>query len=159
MGTLLCAVFSSLLVIFPFPIRISASIRVTYLQIQTVKTNSLVSTFVSFLKSSSYPALTMTNIVTEKRKLQIQKLVGFFFCTVHTTVLGWKVWFAFMEQKRHVLAKKTHSASKQKEKMIEVTGQWHQTFIKTYFLVSLSYAAVWSNEELAVYLILAIVFL
>lgn len=64
-----------------------------------------------------------------------------------------------MEQKRCVLAMHIHSVSKQKEKMIEVTGQQHQTFIKTYFLVSLSYAAVWSDEELAVYLILAIVFL
>lgn len=158
MGTLLCAVFSSLLVIFPFPIRISASIRVTYLQIQTVKTNSLVSTFVSFLKSSSYPALTMTNIVTEKRKLQIQKLVGFFFVLFIQQFWAEKSDLPLWNRK-DVLAKKTHSASKQKEKMIEVTGQWHQTFIKTYFLVSLSYAAVWSNEELAVYLILAIVFL
>lgn len=56
-------------------------------------------------------------------------------------------------------AKHTHSVTKQKEKMIEVTGQRNQTFIKTYFLVSLSYAAVWSDEELAVYLILATVFL
>lgn len=58
-----------------------------------------------------------------------------------------------------MLAKQTHSVSKQKEKMIEVTGQQHQTFIKTYFLVSLSYAAVWSDEELAVYTILTMVFL
>lgn len=64
-----------------------------------------------------------------------------------------------MEQKICVLAKQTHSVSTQKDKMIEVTGQQHQTFIKTYFLVSLSYAAAWSDEELAVYLILAIVFL
>lgn len=106
----------------------------------------------------SYSALIVTNIAREKERKDYKYKNWGFFPTVHTAVLGWKVWFAFMKQKRCVLAMHTHSVSKQKE-MVEVTGQQHQTFIKTFFLVSLSYAAVWRDEELAVYLILAIVFL
>lgn len=78
MGTLICAVFSSPLVLFLFPIRFSATIWVTCLQKCTAKKKKnqqqyflLLFCFVSwfyFFKSTSYPAITVTNVVRKNKR-------------------------------------------------------------------------------------------
>lgn len=158
MGTLLCAVFSSLLVLFLFRVRISAAIYVTCLQKVTAKTNSLVSVYLLFFLICQLSSFYSNPCCKRKQKEGITNTeILFFHCSYSRFALTNLICFYGTEK---LCARKACTFCKQTKE----DGQGHRTAaskhsLKCTFLspgLMLQYGV---TSSLAIYLILVIVFL